>query len=233
MISTAQFIELAATAGMSRPNDRFDPGARSPRGLLGMGLNPMNAKNSRFWLVMALLCVGSQPAWTGTIEERLAPCLACHGENGQSANPEIPSLGAQASPYLLIQLFLFREKLRRLDLMNDAVKGLSDNDLRAFADTLAKLPPPLPSADPVDPARIERGRGLIRQFRCNICHNADLAGHDNVPRIAGQREDFLVKTMREYKGNVRAGYDASMAEVLQPVSDADILDLAYFVARQR
>jgi len=182
---------------------------------------------------MTLICVGAQPAWTATIEERLAPCGVCHGKNGQSENPEIPSLGAQPSPYLLIQLFLFREKLRRLDVMNDAVKGLSDDDLRAFADTLAKLPPPLPRADPSDPARIERGQALIRQFRCNICHNADLAGRENVPRIAGQREDFLVKTMREYKGNVRPGYDASMAEVLQPVSDADILDLAYFAARQR
>jgi cytochrome c553 len=193
----------------------------------------MNARRRRLWLAVTLLCVVAQPAWAATIEERLAPCLACHGEKGQSANPEVPSLGAQPSPYLLIQLFLFREKLRRLDIMNDAVKGLSDDDLRALADTIAKLPPPLPAADPGDPARIARGQALIRQYRCNICHNADLAGRDNVPRIAGQREDFLVKTMREYKGNVRPGYDASMAEVLQPASDPDILDLAYFVARQR
>jgi cytochrome c553 len=198
-----------------------------------MGLNRMNARRRRLWLAVTLLCVVAQPAWAATIEERLAPCLACHGEKGQSANPEVPSLGAQPSPYLLIQLFLFREKLRRLDIMNDAVKGLSDDDLRALADTIAKLPPPLPAADPGDPARIARGQALIRQYRCNICHNADLAGRDNVPRIAGQREDFLVKTMREYKGNVRPGYDASMAEVLQPASDPDILDLAYFVARQR
>src|SRR5215467_1440439 len=232
MILTAQSIVLAAPAVASQLNDRYEPGGEAPPGPCGMG-NPMNAGRRRLWLAMTLLCVGAQPARTATIEERLAPCLACHGENGQSANPEIPSLGAQPSPYLLIQLFLFREKLRRLDLMNDAVKGLSDDDLPAFADTIAKLPPPRPSADKGDPARIERGQALIRQYRCNICHNADLAGRDNVPRIAGQREDFLVKTMREYKGNVRAGYDASMAEVLQPVADADILDLAYFVARQR
>ena len=232
MITTAQFIVLATPVVASRLNDRCNRGRGAPGDLLAWA-NSMNAGRRRLWLVMTLLCAGAQPAWAATIEERLAPCLACHGENGQSANPEIPSLGAQPSPYLLIQLFLFREKLRRLDLMNDAVKGLSDDDLRAFADTIAKLPPPRPSADRGDPARIERGQALIRQYRCNICHNADLAGGDNVPRIAGQREDFLVKTMREYKGNVRAGYDASMAEVLQPVPDADILDLAYFVARQR
>ena len=79
---------------------------------------------------------------------------------------------------------------------------------------------------------MERGQALVRQYRCNVCHSPDLAGRDNVPRIAGQREDFLVKTMREYKANIRPGYDASMGDVMQPVSDADILDLAYFAARQ-
>jgi cytochrome c553 len=77
-----------------------------------------------------------------------------------------------------------------------------------------------------------RGQALVRQYRCNVCHNPDLAGRDNIPRIAGQREDFLVKTMREYKANIRAGYDASMGDVMQPIADADILDLAYFSARQ-
>jgi cytochrome c553 len=117
--------------------------------------------------------------------------------------------------------------------MNNAVTGFTTDDLRTFAATIARLPPPAPSAQASDPARLERGQVLVRQYRCNVCHAADLAGRDNVPRIAGQREDFLVKTMREYKGNVRAGYDASMADVLQPVTDADILDLAYFTARQR
>jgi len=198
-----------------------------------MHMKPPKVTSRGRRLAITLLCLWSQPAWTASIDERLAPCLACHGENGQSTNPEVPSLGGQTSPYLLIQLFLFREKLRRLDIMNDAAKGLSDDDLRAFADTIAKLPPPLPVADPGERARIERGRALVRQHRCNVCHNPDLAGRDNVPRIAGQREDFLIKTLREYKANIRAGYDASMADVLQPVSDADILDLAHFVARQR
>jgi len=206
------------------------------RGLANLPMPAHRPSTSRLGLRLAMalvFCVASQAAWTAAIEERLAPCLACHGENGQSANPEVPSLGAQTAAYLLIQLFLFREKLRRFDVMNDAVKGFSNDDLRAFADRLSKLPPPQPVAHSSDSARLERGKALVRQYRCNVCHNGDLAGRDNVPRIAGQREDFLVKTMREYKGNVRAGYDASMAEVLQPADDADILDLAFFVARQR
>jgi len=195
-------------------------------------LNRAKARGRGLGLTLMLLCALTARAWAASIEERMAPCLACHGDRGQSTNPEVPSLGAQTSPYILIQLFLFREKMRRLDIMNDAVKGFTDDDLRAFADSIAKLPAPAPTGDPTDPARMERGRALVHQYRCNVCHNGDLAGQNNVPRIAGQREDFLLKTMREYKGSIRAGYDASMAEVLQPVPDADIVDLAYFVARQ-
>jgi cytochrome c553 len=181
---------------------------------------------------LILVCAWAPLAGAESIEQRMAPCLACHGEKGQSAIPEVPSLGAQTSPYLLIQLYLFREKMRRHEIMNEAVKGFTDDDLRGFADTIATLPPPQPTAEAADPARLARGQALSRQHRCNICHSPDLGGRDNVPRIAGQREDFLVKTMREYKANIRPGYDASMGDVLQPVSDADILDLAYFAARQ-
>ena len=82
-----------------------------------------------------------------------------------------------------------------------------------------------------DPARLERARALIQQHRCNFCHTANFAGVQKVPRLAGQREDYLVKALREYKNNTRRGYDAAMAEVLYAISDEQILDLAYFLAR--
>ena len=183
-------------------------------------------------VVLILLGTWTSCAWADSLQERMAPCLACHGERGQSAVPEVPSLGAQTSPYLLIQLFMFREKLRRHEIMNEAVKGFSDDDLRTFADALAKLPPPAPASEASDPARMARGQALVQQYRCNVCHAPNLAGREAVPRIAGQREDFLVKTLREYKTNQRPGYDASMGDVMQPIPDADIPDLAYFSARQ-
>ena len=183
----------------------------------------------------ALLIVyaGVAPLRAETVAERAAPCLACHGESGQSATPEVPSLGGQTAPYLLIQLYLFREKQRVVDIMNQMTKDFTDDDLRAFSDYLAKLPAPKPAPDNPDPARLARGRALITQNRCNACHNLDLAGRDNIPHIADQREDYLLKTLREYKNNTRHGYDATMAEVLAPVSDAQIADLAYFIARFR
>ena len=168
-----------------------------------------------------------------TIAERAAPCLACHGEKGQSEIENTPSLGAQPAPYTLIQLFMFREKLRVSEPMNELTKALTDEDLRTFSDYLAALPKPAPPEDAGDPARLQRGEALAQQHRCNACHNTDYSGKDNVPRIANQREDYLAKTLGEYKNNSRTGYDSSMADVMAPVKADEITDLAYFLARVR
>ena len=188
----------------------------------------------------ALCCASAGPLLAETVAERAQPCLACHGESGQSETPDIPSLGGQPAPYLLIQLYLFREGQRAspfkkddqmIQVMSEMTKGFSDDDLRNFSDFLAKLPPPKPPADAGEPARMANGRALITQNRCNSCHNLDLAGRENIPHIANQREDYLARTLREYKTNVRHGYDGVMAEVLAPVTEAQIADLAYTIAR--
>src|SRR6201747_1126221 len=98
-----------------------------------------------------------------TFEERMAPSLACHGEKGQSETENTPSLGAQQAPYALIQLFMFREKLRVFEPMNEMAKSLTDDDLRTFSDFIAKLPKPAPSADAGDPARMQRAQALAQQ----------------------------------------------------------------------
>jgi cytochrome c553 len=181
-------------------------------------------------LALTLLASGVKAE---TIEERAVTCFACHGEHGQSETENTPSLGGQQAPYALIQLFMFREKLRVFEPMNDTAKPFTDDDLRAFSDFIAKLPKPQPPADTGDPARIARAQALVQQDRCNSCHNTDFSGKENVPRIANQREDYLLKTMREYKDNSRHGYDGTMAEVLAPVTTDQIADLAYYIARLR
>jgi cytochrome c553 len=192
--------------------------------------------------VTMFFCAGVLPALGETIAERAAPCLACHGESGQSETPQIPSLGGQPAPFLLIQLYLFRENQRAspfkkddhmIQIMSEMTKGFTDDDLRNFSDFIAKLPAPKPPAGAGDTARMQRGSALITQNRCNSCHNLDLAGRENIPHIANQREDYLARTLHEYKTNVRHGYDGVMAEVLAPVSDEQIADIAYYIARFR
>ena len=182
-------------------------------------------------LAVVLAGLAAAPVCAQSLQERLPACLACHGENGESQLPEVPSLGAQPVSYTLVELVMFRDRLRVTEPMNEMTKGLSDDDLRNVADMLSKLPPPAPVADTPDPARMDKGRALAEQHRCNFCHQPNFQGVENVPRLAGQREDYLVKALREYKNNTRRGYDAAMADVLYAISDEQILDLAYFLAR--
>ena len=181
-------------------------------------------------LALALL---ASSASAESIQQRAATCFACHGEHGQSQTDNTPSLGGQQAPYALIQLFMFREKLRIFQPMNDMAKPLSDDDLRAFSDFIATLPKPQPPTDAGDPARMQRAQAIVAQNHCNSCHRPDFSGGDNVPRIADQREDYLAKTLAEYKNNSRHGYDGTMADVMGSVTPEQIADLAYFLARVR
>jgi cytochrome c553 len=182
-------------------------------------------------IALAFVGAAAVPASAQSVNERLPTCLGCHGENGQSQTPDVPSLGAQQAFYVTVQLLMFRETMRVAMPMNDMTKGLTDDDLKSFAAIIATLPAPQPAGGPVDAARMQRGRALVEQDRCNFCHKKDFAGQDNVPHIADQREDYLVKALRGYKDNSRHGYDASMADVIAPITDAQILDLAYYIAR--
>lgn len=80
---------------------------------------------------------------------------------------------------------------------------------------------------------MQRAQALAQQYRCDACHNADFSGKDNVPRIANQREDYLAKTLAEYRDNSRHGYDGPMADVMAPVTADQIAELADFLARVR
>jgi cytochrome c553 len=181
--------------------------------------------------VAVAVAVMPLPLRAATVQERVAPCLACHGDKGQSQLANTPSLGAQQPGYTLIQLYMFREGLRKFDVMNQMAKGLSDDDLHAMADFIATLPKPT-LKEGGDAGRMQRAKDLVTKEHCDSCHNADFSGRDNIPRLANQREDYLAKTLREYKNNTRAGYDGTMAEVLQPISDAQITEFAYYLAHQ-
>ena len=164
------------------------------------------------------------------LTERLAPCLACHGDTGTSQTPEVPSLGAQPADVVLIQLYQFREKQRIAEPMNELTKDFTDDDLRAFADEIAKLPPPTPPSEGRDAALVEKGREAAQRHRCGSCHNPDLSGHDQIGRIGAQREDYLLKALREYKTGERRGYDPAMVEVARDIPDEDLVAISHYLA---
>jgi cytochrome c553 len=183
--------------------------------------------------VLAALLTGAAGTQAQPLAERIAPCLACHGEKGTSEIPEVPSLGGQPAPFLLIQLYQFRERQRLAEPMNELTKDFTDDDLRTFSDELAKLPPPTPPAEGAEPARLEKGRAAAQRHRCGFCHNPDMSGHDQIGRIGAQREDYLLKALREYKTAERRGYDPAMVEVAQSIPDEDLADIAHYLAHFR
>ena len=196
----------------------------------------MRPLSARVVLVASLLlpafAMAPGPAAGQSVEERFTVCLACHGADGQSRVPETPSLGGQPSFFVVAQLFLFREGRRDNAAMLAAAKGLTNGDLTAFAERVAKLPPPPPPEDAPDPARFARGRALTLRHPCGVCHNPDFSGREQMPRLANQREDYLLKSMREYKSGSRLGYGGAMSQELAGLSDQDLMDLAHFLAHQ-
>lgn len=161
-------------------------------------------------------------------------CLACHGASGTSTTPLTPSLGGQPAFFLVAQLFLFREGRRDNALMTEQAKGLTDADLRKLSDSLSKLPPPSPPSGQPEADRMKRGVEIVQGRNCASCHGRDFSGHQNVPRVAAQREDYLLKALRDYRSGARIGYgNALMPETVAGLTDAQLADLSYYLARFR
>jgi cytochrome c553 len=179
-------------------------------------------------LLLGALATGANAL---TYDEKLPACLSCHGEKGISETPEVPSLAGMPAEFTLIQLFLFRQGTRKIEIMNDLAKDMTDDDLRKFSDYFAKLAPPKASGEAADPQIAARAQAVIQANHCNSCHNPDFSGRDQMPRLAAQREDYLLKALRDYKSGQRPGYDATMDEVIRPVTEPDIVDLAHYLAR--
>jgi cytochrome c553 len=182
-------------------------------------------------LVVVLVAALAPPPAAAQQPDRLATCLACHGAGGTSMLPETPSLGGQPTFYLLAQLVMFREGRRANAVMTEMAKPLTNNDVRALSEAITKLAPPEPPGDAADPARMARAQTLARQRHCPVCHNPDYSGREQMARLANQREDYLLKVMREFRAGTRIGYGGTMIQELVGLSDADLADLAHYLSR--
>jgi cytochrome c553 len=198
------------------------------RGLLATRL-PASAP--ALLLAAAVLWPSDAPAQT--LQDKIAACAACHGETGQAPNPDIPSIGGQPKLFVMYQLFFYREGRRKSPEMNTVAKDMSDAELTAISDYVAGLPPPPTAEGPVDEARYQRGAELAAKRICGTCHNPNYSGREQMPRIAGQREAYLVKSFKDYQAGVRVGTQAAMAEAVRGLDDASLQDLAYYLAHFR
>ena len=82
-------------------------------------------------------------------------------------------------------------------------------------------------------ALVERGAELAVKLRCGSCHLPDLSGQQQIPRLARQRVDYLIHSMKEYRDNKRSGADTFMSNVVAGLSDAEIEALAHYSASKQ
>jgi cytochrome c553 len=182
-----------------------------------------------FGLATAAFCAACAYAQGMPLAERLQLCATCHGEDGNSRMANTPSLAGQPEFFVLNQLFLMREGVRRVEVMAPFVNDLSDDDLGALAKYFAQLEPKA-SDEPVDAELARRGADLAVSLRCSSCHLPSLAGQDQMPRLAKQRIDYLISTLKSYRDSPRSGADTAMSVAVTGVSDADLTALAHYAA---
>ena len=168
-------------------------------------------------------------AQSGPLAEKLQLCAACHGEDGNSKMEKIPSLAGQPAFFILNQLFLMREGVRKVEAMAPIVKDLKDDDLANLSQHFAALAAKR-SDEAVDAALAKKGAEIAMQRRCRSCHLPSLAGQEQMPRLARQRIDYLIETLKSYRDSPRPGADTAMSAAIAGATDADITALAHYAA---
>lgn len=157
-------------------------------------------------------------------------CAGCHGENGISQTENIPSLAGQPDQFLQWQLVFFRAGSRKNEQMQPIVEEITNEDIRNLGAYFSQLAPPK-GAEDGDPDLSRKGAQVAAGRRCASCHTDSYAGTKAVARLAGQREEYLVKALHDYKAGQRVGGGvAAMADVAYHMSDEEITAVSHYLA---
>ena len=180
---------------------------------------------------VAVWAVPADAADVAAGREKAELCIGCHGEAGISQTQNIPSLAGQPDQFIQWQLVFFRSGTRKNEQMQPIVEQLSNDDVRNLGAYFASLPPPSNPKPDDQPDLSKAGAQAAAGRRCASCHTDSFAGTKATARVAGQREEYLLKALHEYKSGVRAGGGmAAMADVAYPLSDEEITALAHYLA---
>lgn len=155
-------------------------------------------------------------------------CVACHGPNGNSTQPQYPVLAGQTPRYIYLQLKDFKEGRRTEPQMEPFVKDLSRDDMFNLSAFFAAQKP-RPPAFKVDATRAARGKAKADETLCTMCHLGGFLGQNEIPRVAGQQYDYTVKQLRDFKTGKRTNDAGNMASVSKTLTDQDIEDLGHYL----
>lgn len=165
-------------------------------------------------------------------------CAACHGAEGNSANPLWPNLAGQHAKYIVNQLGAFKEGKRVNALMSSQAMLLSEDDmanLAVYYEGLTRATQPI-----ADPDLLDRGEALYRAGNaetgvaaCIACHGPKGVGNAaaQYPSLSGQHAAYTEKTLKDYRSGERqsvAGNNA-MNDIASKLTDDEIKALASYV----
>ena len=176
------------------------------------------------------LSVVAPLSYAQNMSAKLAVCAACHGPDGNSTMDGVPSLAGQPKVFLENNLIMIREGIRNIPAMKGQLDGLSDPQIIALAKFYSAQtlkPAPVQRND----ALYEKGQVISKQALCGTCHLPDYVGREQMPRLAGQREDYLLHAMRQFRNNQATGRDTIMAASLYGISDDDLKAIAHYLSQ--
>jgi cytochrome c553 len=164
------------------------------------------------------------------VPDKLTACAGCHGADGNSLTAGTPSLAGQPKIFLVNYLVMSREGVRGPEVMQALLKGVPDKDIIALAVHFSRLKPKT-SQEKADQKLFSRGKEVAEKNRCASCHEPNFHGREQMPRLAGQREEFIAEMLLQYRQNRRPGGDTLMNASLYGIPKADFKALAHYLSR--
>jgi cytochrome c553 len=159
---------------------------------------------------------------------KAALCVACHGEDGRATIAVNPILAGQTARYLYLQIRDFQEGRRSDPQMSPMVKDLTREEVQALANWFAQQTPPIQNFK-VDAEKARLGKIRADDTLCTMCHLGGFKGQNEIPRVAGQNYDYIVKQLRDFKARRRTNDAGNMTSVSSTLSDADIENIAQYL----
>lgn len=161
-------------------------------------------------------------------QKSAAVCRHCHGVGGNSVLSDVPNLASQNASYLLEQMNKYVLGQRKSsDFMQGMIKALSPEERIDIALFLSQQPVTRKAAS--DNARSVAGKKVYYTL-CVSCHGTNGIGTEKIPRLAGQQVKYVEDSMKRYRSGGGQRMDAKMAAYARNLTDADIQNLAGYLA---
>ena len=180
-----------------------------------------------------LACLGlfTLPASAGPTEDLARTCNGCHGLNGVSVGPNMPSIGGLPEAYLKNILLQWKSGERYAATMDRHVKGYSDEELAKLATYFSKLPW-VPVAQKADAKVVAQGKAATD--RCETCHGATGGEPDDAetPKMKGQWAQYLEMELLKYRTDAVKMPHKKMRSNAKKMEEADVSAAAKFYGAQ-